>query len=95
MAVTFADGAVLLSPEEMKELVGYQNRVEALYHEHQVLKETHRKLVGMHNYAILCRDALEEDNIKLRKQLRFDQEARILQINKELVPSNGLHLVVN
>ena len=98
MAIQFADGAVLLSPEENQQLQRMMDKVEALYHKHQALSDEHRILKGMHEYTLLCKDAFEVENQKLKQQIKSDLNMQICKINRDekaLVPSNGLNLVIN
>jgi hypothetical protein len=78
-----SDGSVVLSRVEMQQLNGFVNRVEAMFQKYQELKHQHKKLIGIHEYAILCRDAFEAENIKLREQLLADQYAQIFRIEEQ------------
>jgi hypothetical protein len=98
MADYFEDGSVLLSFEEMQQLDHFTAKVGILKSQFEVLKNQHDLLKGLHQYAILCKDAFEQDNIKLQKQIenletqiKADQYSQFRRI---LVEEDQLHTML-
>ena len=56
MTEFLSDGSVILSPSEMEDLRGFVGRVEVLYEKLQNLQHEHETLIGIHEYAVLCRE---------------------------------------
>ena len=69
MVEFLSGGLVIMDAEEFEKLELFTARVEVLKEQFDTLKDQHNLLIAIHRYCVFCRDAFEQDNILLQKQV--------------------------
>lgn len=85
MVEFLSGGMVVLDFDEMLKIQRFVDRTQVLYEKYQNLKAEMEVLTKCHEYSNMCRDAFEEENRKLKEQLKADQYVQIRRISNEAI----------